>query len=49
MKEQITRTPYPFPTLDILNKRDNINDYVLEDFKLYNYQHHAPIKLTMVA
>ena len=49
MKEQITREPYPFPRLEILNKRDNINDYVLEDFKLHDYQHHAPIKLKMVA
>jgi thymidylate synthase len=49
MKEQISRTPYPFPTLEILNKRENINDYVLEDFKVHDYQHHAPIKLKMVA
>ena len=49
MKEQITRTPLPFPTLEILNKRENINDYVVEDFKIHDYQHHAPIKLKMVA
>ena len=47
--EQISRTPYPFPTLEILNKRDNINDYVLEDFKLHDYQHHSQIKGKMVA
>lgn len=49
MKEQITRIPYPFPTVEIVNKRDNINDYVLEDFKIHNYDHHAAIKLKMVA
>ena len=49
MKEQITRTPLPFPTLEIVNKRDNINDYVVEDFKIHDYQHLAPIKLKMVA
>ena len=49
MKEQITRTPYPFPTLEIVNKRDNINDYVVEDFKIHDYQHHPAIKLQMVA
>ena len=49
MKEQITRTPLPFPTLEIVNKRDNINDYVVEDFKIHDYQHLAPIKLRMVA
>ena len=47
--EQITRAPFEFPTLTILNKRDNINDYVIEDFKLHDYQHHPPIKMKMVA
>jgi thymidylate synthase len=49
VKEQLTRTPYPFPTLEILNKRENINDYVLEDFKISNYQHHPQIKGAMRA
>jgi len=48
-REQITREPYPFPTLEILNKRDNINDYVIEDFKLHDYQHHPAIKGAMRA
>ena len=30
-------------------KRNNINDYVLEDFKLHDYQHHAQIKGAMRA
>jgi thymidylate synthase len=49
MKEQITREPFDFPTLEILNKRDNINDYTVDDFKITGYQHHPPIKMTMVA
>jgi thymidylate synthase len=49
VKEQLTRTPYEFPTLEILNKRENINDYVVDDFKLSNYQHHPPIKAAMRA
>ena len=49
VKEQITREPFPFPTLEILNKRDNINDYVVEDFKIHDYQHHSPIKGAMRA
>ena len=48
-KEQITREPYPFPTLEILNKRDNINDYVIEDFKLHDYQYHPQLKGAMRA
>ena len=49
MKEQLERIPYEFPTLTIVNKRDDINDYVVADFKIENYIHHPPIKLTMVA
>ena len=49
VKEQITREPYEFPTLEILNKRENINDYVVDDFKISNYQHHPPIKAAMRA
>ena len=49
MKEQITREPYEFPTVEILNKRDDINDYVLADFKVTDYKHHPQIKMTMVA
>ena len=47
--EQISRTPYPFPTLEILNNRENINDYVIEDFKIHDYQHHPQIKAAMRA
>ena len=33
-KIQIEREPYEFPKLEIINKRENINDYVIDDFKL---------------
>ena len=49
MADQIEREPFQFPTLDILNKKDSINDYTVDDFKLNGYQHHAPIKMKMVA
>lgn len=49
VKEQITRIPYDFPSLEILNKRENINDYCIEDFKIHDYQHHPPIKGSMRA
>ncbi len=49
MKEQIKRTPYEFPTLKILNKKENINDYIVNDFKLENYKNHPRIKMEMVA
>lgn len=49
VKEQISRVPYPFPSLEILHKRENINDYVMEDFKVCDYEHHSQIKGSMRA
>ncbi len=49
VKEQVSREPYEFPTLEIINKHDNINDYVIEDFKVNDYIHHLPIKGNMRA
>ena len=46
---QITREPYPFPTISIKQVRENINDYQIEDFILENYQSHEAIKVAMVA
>lgn len=48
-KLQITREPYPFPTVSIKQIRENINDYQVEDFEIQNYQHHEAIKVAMVA
>ncbi|PIE82620.1 MAG: thymidylate synthase [Cardiobacteriales bacterium] len=42
-KEQLSRTPYPLPTMTI-RKASSIDDYHYEDFVLENYQHHAIIK-----
>jgi thymidylate synthase len=49
MKTQLTRKPYPFPTVTIRQVRENIDDYVLEDFDLIGYQSHPQIKFQMVA
>ena len=49
IREQVTKTPHAFPTLTINVKRDNINDYVLDDFEVRNYKHHEVIKMKMVA
>jgi thymidylate synthase len=49
IKQQITREPYPFPTVSIKQIRENINDYQVQDFELHNYQHHPEIKFQMVA
>jgi thymidylate synthase len=48
-KLQITREPYPFPTVCIKQVRENINDYQVEDFEIHNYKSHDAIKVAMVA
>lgn len=47
LKHQITRKPYAFPTLEIVNIHENINDYVIDDFKITNYNYHDTIKMNM--
>ncbi len=50
VKEQISREPYPFPTLkinkDIFSIQD-IESLSYEDFELCNYKHHSAIKMEM--
>lgn len=47
LRTQITRNPHPFPTMTIREKRDNINDYELDDFDIANYTYHGPLKMNM--
>lgn len=42
-KLQISREPYVFPQLN-LNHRDNIDDFIYEDFSIINYSYHPTIK-----
>ena len=49
LSEQILREPYELPTLQIVNQRENINDYEVSDFQLMNYKSHDTIKMKMVA
>ena len=42
--EQLSRTPYPAPTLKITTERDSIFDYQFEDFEIVDYVHHPAIK-----
>ena len=43
-KLQLTRKPYPSPTLTLNPSVKSIFDFTFEDFKLENYQFHPPIK-----
>ncbi|XP_054715058.1 thymidylate synthase-like [Uloborus diversus] len=47
LKEQITRTPKPFPKLRIKRDVKNIDDFIFSDFELIGYEHHPPIKMKM--
>lgn len=42
--EQLTRDPYPYPTLRFARTPESIFDYTFEDFVVEDYQHHAPIR-----
>ena len=41
---QLSRTPYPYPKLNIRRRPDTIFDYEFEDFEIQDYQHHPHIK-----
>ena len=41
---QLSRAPYPYPTLHIQRKPESIFDYQFEDFEVRDYQCHAAIK-----
>lgn len=42
--EQLSRDPFPLPSIKINRETDNIFDFVWEDIELINYQHHPVIK-----
>jgi thymidylate synthase len=41
---QLSRTPNPYPTLNIKRRPESIFDYQFEDFEVLDYQHHPAIK-----
>jgi len=41
---QLSREPFPYPTLQFTRKPDSIFDYDYEDFVVVNYQHHPAIR-----
>ncbi|MEK7114144.1 MAG: thymidylate synthase, partial [Patescibacteria group bacterium] len=44
VREQITRKPYPFPTMRLNPEKMNIDDFVFEDFTLEGYESYPPLK-----
>jgi thymidylate synthase len=48
IKEQLTREPYPLPTVKISDRVvDDISEYTLDDIILENYQSHPTIKMPL--
>ncbi len=43
-REQLSRTPRPFPRLSLARKADSIDGYRIDDFVLEGYDPHPPIK-----
>jgi thymidylate synthase len=41
---QLTRTPYPLPTLQLRRRPQSLFDYAYEDFEIVDYRAHAAIK-----
>jgi thymidylate synthase len=50
LKIQIERSPFDFPSIEICNKHENIEEYCIEDIEwISKYVHHPSIKMDMVA
>ncbi len=44
VEEQLTRDPFPLPTLELRRTPDSIFDYAFDDFAIHDYQHHPAIR-----
>lgn len=47
LKEQLERTPRPFPKLVIKRKVENIDDFTFDDFEIQDYKPYPSIKMEM--
>lgn len=48
VKEQLSRDPYPLPTLRIADRgQTSVDDFVFDDFELEDYRHHPRIRAEM--
>jgi len=47
LKIQRNKEPYKFPKLVIKDKKDDINDYIVDDFEIKDYKSHELIKMNM--
>ena len=47
LKLQVKNSPFKFPKIYVKNKKDNINDYTIDDIVIENYKSHETIKMIM--
>jgi thymidylate synthase len=47
LTEQIQRTPFAFPTINIKNIKEKLEDYSLDDIEIFNYVSYENIKMEM--
>lgn len=47
LQEQIKNKPNLFPTINILNKKQNIEDYNIQDIEIKNYQYNKKLNMKM--
>ena len=47
LSEQVIRKPYLFPKLHIKSKKEKIEEYLVDDFVIEDYNYHSPIKMEM--
>jgi thymidylate synthase len=48
LKQQISRTPFPFPKLKIVDRcQTKVEDFRFDDFIIYDYKCHDKMKLNM--
>jgi len=48
VKEQLKRSPYPPPQLELNENRTNIDDFTMDDVALSHYEYHPAIKAPMI-
>ena len=44
VETQLSRTPFPYPSLHVLRRPASIFDYAFEDFEVVGYKHHPVIR-----
>ena len=48
LKTQLLNKPHTFPTCEINEVKNNIDDYIFSDFKINNYKYHNAMKMDMI-